>query len=570
MMICTVCGKAETCRESFTDVVKSLRYEYILQEYSSLSDAWRVYQGVALYREFRGIGPESRQLDMIPRPCHLCLVKIVNMAQSIFQVTAALDRSLMINNRVKNHVKSDQGREESHESESSDDESDNNDDYCDSNTVNRSALTSPMDNLKIKQSEKPVIHVKEENAADTEKEHDEDDNKKETVGRPKRSAGRSLFERNPDFALGREFAKILRQKKMKEKLKYKKKLPAKNPPQEEENPPLEDDDCEGWRSKTFRSKQLSKLDLALKSAGWSPAIRSGKNMENEVFKSSQSEEDYIAGVDRLVKHFSKGQVSDRDNGLKSNNNILMKTKRVPKPTRKIVDGLDFRRKMSAVKITCTQCGLKFAKTKYKGHVDKDHKNEKEEDTTDAQSNNLKEKVETVTPAQHNKKTDDLLDDDGVSITGSEVSSNSTNSTNYQRKSRRKAVLKSSTSSSRSSSSTVVPDHHDDVEMTGGDQEKVIDEFVQIHTNSDIKNVSQHSSFYLNNFTGGSGAHARKCSLEDNDLEVRDQEASQRPQRRKRSMEERHPDFVMSLPAKLARKSSSDSLQTQHSSKSNEI
>lgn len=86
MMICTICSKSECCKESFREVVSSLRFDYILSEYGSLSDAWRVYQGVALYREYRGIGGVTRQLDVVPRPCHFCLVKIVNMAQAIYQV----------------------------------------------------------------------------------------------------------------------------------------------------------------------------------------------------------------------------------------------------------------------------------------------------------------------------------------------------------------------------------------------------------------------------------------------------------------------------------------------------
>ena len=60
------------------------RYDYILEEYGSLYDAWRVYQGVALYREYRSIGGVTRTLDEVPRPCHMCLVKIVSMAQSIY------------------------------------------------------------------------------------------------------------------------------------------------------------------------------------------------------------------------------------------------------------------------------------------------------------------------------------------------------------------------------------------------------------------------------------------------------------------------------------------------------
>ena len=53
-MLCSLCARAECCRETFREVATSLRFEYILGEYSSLYDAWRVYQGVALYREYRG------------------------------------------------------------------------------------------------------------------------------------------------------------------------------------------------------------------------------------------------------------------------------------------------------------------------------------------------------------------------------------------------------------------------------------------------------------------------------------------------------------------------------------
>ena len=53
-MLCSLCARAECCRETFREVATSLRFEYILGEYGSLYDAWRVYQGVALYREYRG------------------------------------------------------------------------------------------------------------------------------------------------------------------------------------------------------------------------------------------------------------------------------------------------------------------------------------------------------------------------------------------------------------------------------------------------------------------------------------------------------------------------------------
>ena len=61
---------------------------------------------------------------------------------------------------------------------------------------------------------------------------------------------------------------------------------------------------EPWKSEDFRAEHLAKLDHALSSAGWSQAIRSGKNMEKEVFKNSSSEAEYVAGITRLVAHIS--------------------------------------------------------------------------------------------------------------------------------------------------------------------------------------------------------------------------------------------------------------------------
>ena len=75
-MICTICSMSECCKATFREVASSLRYEYILDEYSSLSDAWRVYQGVALYREYRGLftsGAGDSGTDPKPKPmgCHM-------------------------------------------------------------------------------------------------------------------------------------------------------------------------------------------------------------------------------------------------------------------------------------------------------------------------------------------------------------------------------------------------------------------------------------------------------------------------------------------------------------------
>lgn len=51
--------KQKVCKSSFNDIALTLRFDYILNEDSSLSDARRVYQGVAFYREYRDIGGET-------------------------------------------------------------------------------------------------------------------------------------------------------------------------------------------------------------------------------------------------------------------------------------------------------------------------------------------------------------------------------------------------------------------------------------------------------------------------------------------------------------------------------
>ena len=62
--------KLEVCKSSFKDIALALKFDYILNEYSSLSDAWRVYQGVGLYRDYRRIGGETKQFDVEPRYEH--------------------------------------------------------------------------------------------------------------------------------------------------------------------------------------------------------------------------------------------------------------------------------------------------------------------------------------------------------------------------------------------------------------------------------------------------------------------------------------------------------------------
>ena len=218
-------------------------------------------------------------------------------------------------------------------------------------------------------------------------------------GRPRRLAGRSLFERNPDFALGREFAKILRQKSIKETSRLKKvrkRLKDESraadtskvevSPTEDQGEPVigghnggEVEVEEGWRSSDFRSQQLSRLDLALSSAGWGAAISSGKNLEDRVYNDSNTEAAYVSGIQKLIKHFNKGSISKQVNSdtlpvkmSSKSQNIPVKNKRVVKPTRKILDGLDFRRKVATPKISCSECGDKFARSKLKLHMENVH------------------------------------------------------------------------------------------------------------------------------------------------------------------------------------------------------
>ena len=61
--------------------VLSLKFEI-------MGPAWMPWPcGLQLLRRSNaGIGGVTRQLDVVPRPCHMCMVKIVTMAQSIYQV----------------------------------------------------------------------------------------------------------------------------------------------------------------------------------------------------------------------------------------------------------------------------------------------------------------------------------------------------------------------------------------------------------------------------------------------------------------------------------------------------
>ena len=483
------------------------RYDYILEEYGSLYDAWRVYQGVALYREYRGIGGVTRTLDEVPRPCHMCLVKIVSMAQSIYQVTSALEQSrprssvhrqpVANGRRSQSRARSDTESDDMAEEEEEDTKDVRRCELELHSDVKRSdSVTSQNENLQpincdsqsencVKPSEIPsskMVHsedqLDEKERENIKKEESTEEEQKEEVSnlyssRPKRSAGRSLFERNPDFALGREFAKILRQKTMKETrlIKLGKKIREEsakadiataNPQSPEKN--MTDDADEsaptGWKSSDFRSEQLSRLDEALSSAGWSAAIRSGKNMENNVFKEAKSETEYVSGIQRLVHHFNKGSLSNSNSPERKSNTVPHsppKVRRTVKPTRKILDGMDFRRKVVVSKVSCSECGDKFTKSKLKIHMESVHE-DKIEEKAEEKDDNSETRTSSPPPAE-------AVETDNISIAESEMSISSNGTGGSSRPKRSTPNRIKAKSSSRSSTVTPLPDPSNETSQT---------------------------------------------------------------------------------------------------------
>ena len=115
--------------------------------------------------------------------------------------------------------------------------------------------------------------------------------------------------------------------------------------------------------------------------------------------------------------------------------------------------------------------------------------------------------------------------------------------------------------------------------------QVIDEFADTSSESEFteNSLNPQPDYFLNNFSLGDRNQARKCSLEDNDLEDGGCEEtikvvyggggggpSGRPQRRKRSMEERHPDFVLDLPVKFVKTNPGEEQKQLATQKTNEI
>ena len=119
--------------------------------------------------------------------------------------------------------------------------------------------------------------------------------------RPKRRAGRSLLERNPDWVQfapegkeGKRGPQRRREKVINEKVILK----------------MDEESLEVWKSERFRREHRKMLEFALSQwSGWNSAIRPGSDMEKEVFKKAASQEEYLAGINRLVTQFKKRSVS---------------------------------------------------------------------------------------------------------------------------------------------------------------------------------------------------------------------------------------------------------------------
>ena len=72
----------------------------------------------------------------------------------------------------------------------------------------------------------------------------------------------------------------------------------------------EEESLEVWKSERFRREHRKMLEFALSQwSGWNSAIRTGSDMEKEVFKKAASQEEYLAGINRLVTQFKKRSVS---------------------------------------------------------------------------------------------------------------------------------------------------------------------------------------------------------------------------------------------------------------------
>lgn len=87
MSICTVCHIDPITEKTFQHVATSLHMEYLLKEYKSLADAWKLFQGINIYRTYLGVTAIPYDSEQAPKTCSLCLVKIVNLAKASYVMT---------------------------------------------------------------------------------------------------------------------------------------------------------------------------------------------------------------------------------------------------------------------------------------------------------------------------------------------------------------------------------------------------------------------------------------------------------------------------------------------------
>jgi len=87
MAVCTVCYLDPVTDKTFEHVATSLHMEYILHEYKSLSDAWKLFQGINIYRTYLGVTAIPYQSEKAPRTCSVCLVKIIELAKASYVIT---------------------------------------------------------------------------------------------------------------------------------------------------------------------------------------------------------------------------------------------------------------------------------------------------------------------------------------------------------------------------------------------------------------------------------------------------------------------------------------------------
>ena len=105
--------------------------------------------------------------------------------------------------------------------------------------------------------------------------------------------------------------------------------------------------------------------------------------------------------------------------------------------------------------------------------------------------------------------------------------------------------------------------------------QIVDEFAGSQSEEEIDDAFANGSDNINHLNVSAHDSVRKCSIEENNLDLGlngnyNNGNVGRPQRRKRSMEERHPEFVHEIPVKVARVgNNSENSVPQLSKKNNE-